>query len=138
MSTVTGTTIWSRGEEMFAVIPLPGSDQWRLFASIPEGFPEQASDQDVIAAFDPMLRRYAGTNAAALRSIGCPSVFCMNRRLADTYRKQRVLLGGDAAHIHSPLGGQGMNTGIADAENLAWKLALVVAGVAAGRLLDSY
>ena len=62
----------------------------------------------------------------------------MNRRIADTYRKHRVLLGGDAAHIHSPLGGQGMNTGIADAENLAWKLAVVVAGGAADRLLDSY
>ena len=53
----------------------------------------------------------------------------MNRRLADTYRTHRVLLGGDAAHVHSPLGGQGMNIGIADAENLAWKLAVVVAGV---------
>lgn len=133
-----GTTIWTRGGELFAVIPLPGSDQWRLFASIPEGFPEPASDHDVIAAFDPLLRRYVGTDGAALRSIGWTSVFRMNRRLADTYRKQRVLLGGDAAHIHSPLGGQGMNTGIADAENLAWKLAVVAAGAAGDGLLDSY
>jgi 4,5-epoxidase len=49
-----------------------------------------------------------------------------------------VLLAGDAAHIHSPFGGQGMNTGIGDAENLAWKLALVVAGRAGTGLLDTY
>ena len=54
------------------------------------------------------------------------------------YRCDRVLLAGDAAHIHSPLGGQGINTGIGDAENLAWKLALVVAGGAAASLLDTY
>ena len=54
------------------------------------------------------------------------------------YRRGRVLLAGDAAHIHSPLGGQGMNTGIGDAENLAWKLALVVSGRADHSLLDTY
>ncbi len=49
-----------------------------------------------------------------------------------------MLLAGDAAHIHSPLGGQGMNTGIGDAENLAWKLALVISGRAGDGLLDTY
>jgi 2-polyprenyl-6-methoxyphenol hydroxylase-like FAD-dependent oxidoreductase len=58
--------------------------------------------------------------------------------IADSYRRVRALLAGDAAHIHSPFGGQGMNTGIGDAENLAWKLALVVAGRAGERLLDTY
>ena len=52
--------------------------------------------------------------------------FRIHRRLADTYRNGRILLAGDAAHVHSPFGGQGMNTGIGDAENLAWKLAMVV------------
>ena len=66
------------------------------------------------------------------------SAFRIQRRLADTYRRGRVLLAGDAAHIHSPLGGQGMNTGIGDAENLAWKLALVVGGRADASLLDTY
>ncbi|OLT14096.1 hypothetical protein BJF78_20080 [Pseudonocardia sp. CNS-139] len=54
------------------------------------------------------------------------------------YRHGRVLLAGDAAHIHSPAAGQGMNTGIQDAVNLAWKLALVATGRADARLLDSY
>jgi 2-polyprenyl-6-methoxyphenol hydroxylase-like FAD-dependent oxidoreductase len=59
-------------------------------------------------------------------------------RSTPTYRRGRVLLAGDAVHIHSPAGGQGMNTGMLDATNLAWKLALVVAGRTSETLLDSY
>ncbi|MGV3709880.1 MAG: FAD-dependent monooxygenase [Gemmatimonas sp.] len=59
-------------------------------------------------------------------------------RQAAQYRKSRVLLAGDAAHIHSPIGGQGMNTGLQDAVNLGWKLAQVVNGVSSERLLDTY
>jgi 4,5-epoxidase len=55
-----------------------------------------------------------------------------------TYRAGRALLAGDAAHIHSSMGGQGMNTGMGDAENLAWKLALVVRGLAGTDLIDTY
>jgi 2-polyprenyl-6-methoxyphenol hydroxylase-like FAD-dependent oxidoreductase len=59
-------------------------------------------------------------------------------RQAATYRKARVLLAGDAAHVHSPVGGQGLNTGVQDAVNLGWKLAQVVKGVAPDSLLDTY
>jgi 2-polyprenyl-6-methoxyphenol hydroxylase-like FAD-dependent oxidoreductase len=59
-------------------------------------------------------------------------------RSTPAYRRVRVLLAGDALHIHSPAGGPGMNTGMLDATNLAWKLALVVGGRASGTLLDSY
>lgn len=65
-------------------------------------------------------------------------MFRIQRRLADTYRSRNALLAGDAAHIHSPIGGQGMLTGIGDAENLAWKLALVVRGCATDALLATY
>lgn len=64
--------------------------------------------------------------------------FKIHRRSINQYRHGRVFLAGDAAHIHSPIGGVGMNTGIQDAYNLAWKLALVVKGKADQRLLDSY
>jgi 2-polyprenyl-6-methoxyphenol hydroxylase-like FAD-dependent oxidoreductase len=64
--------------------------------------------------------------------------FRCHRRSASAYRRGRVLLAGDAVHIHSPAGGQGMNTGIMDAHNLGWKLALVASGRAPGALLDSY
>jgi 2-polyprenyl-6-methoxyphenol hydroxylase-like FAD-dependent oxidoreductase len=64
--------------------------------------------------------------------------FRINERKVDTYGQGRVFLAGDAAHVHSPAGGQGMNTGMQDAFNLAWKLALVHAGGAGPKLLDSY
>ena len=59
-------------------------------------------------------------------------------RQAAAYRKARVLLAGDAAHVHSPVGGQGLNTGVQDAVNLGWKLAQVVKGVSPDSLLDTY
>lgn len=62
----------------------------------------------------------------------------MDARLADSYRRSRVLLAGDAAHVVPPTGGHGMNTGIGDADNLAWKLAAVTAGPAGEALLDTY
>ena len=64
--------------------------------------------------------------------------FRCHLRSTPTYRRGRILLAGDAVHIHSPAGGQGMNTGIMDAQNLAWKLALVADGHASDRLLDTY
>ena len=64
--------------------------------------------------------------------------FRCHRRSASAYRHGRVLLAGDAVHLHSPAGGQGMNTGILDAHNLGWKLALVASGRAPDTLLDSY
>jgi hypothetical protein len=66
------------------------------------------------------------------------STYHVHHRVTDHFRKGRAFLLGDAAHIHSPAGGQGMNTGIGDAINLAWKLAAVVAGSASDSLLDSY
>ena len=64
--------------------------------------------------------------------------FRCHRRSASAYRRGRVLLAGDAVHVHTPAGGQGMNTGIMDAHNLGWKLALVASGRAPDALLDSY
>ena len=66
------------------------------------------------------------------------ATFHCHRRSASAYRRGRVLLAGDAVHIHSPAGGQGLNTGIMDAHNLGWKLALVASGRAPDALLDSY
>src|SRR6201999_3381408 len=66
------------------------------------------------------------------------SGFRINERKVRDYRSGRVFLAGDAAHIHSPAGGQGMNTGMQDAFNLAWKLALVCRGEASEQILKSY
>jgi 2-polyprenyl-6-methoxyphenol hydroxylase-like FAD-dependent oxidoreductase len=66
------------------------------------------------------------------------STYHVHHRVAEHFRKGRAFLLGDAAHIHSPAGGQGMNTGIGDAVNLGWKLAAVLAGRAPDSLLDTY
>lgn len=66
------------------------------------------------------------------------SGFWIHERMINAYRNRRIFFAGDAAHVHSPAGGQGMNTGIQDAYNLAWKLALVISGHANKTLLDSY
>lgn len=149
-----GVSVWLRGEEMFGAFPLPGQDLWRLMAPV-EPLPATAVGADAGASASPQVRsqrptdgvldelrrllyEHTGTPAAAVRDAEWTSTFRVHRRLATTYRRGRILLAGDAAHIHSPLGGQGMNTGLGDAENLAWKLVLVARGLADGSLLDTY
>ena len=73
-----------------------------------------------------------------IRAMNWFSTYRVHHRVADHYRQGRAFLVGDAAHVHSPAGGQGMNTGIGDAINLAWKLAAVIRGTAPDSLLDSY
>ncbi|WP_321795770.1 FAD-dependent monooxygenase [Caballeronia sp. J97] len=73
-----------------------------------------------------------------LSSMRWSSVYRVSHRIAQHYSRSRVFLAGDAAHIHPPVGGQGMNTGLQDAHNLAWKLTLASRGLASGTLLDSY
>jgi hypothetical protein len=74
----------------------------------------------------------------SIKKVNWFSTYHVHHRVAQHFRKGRAFLAGDAAHIHSPAGGQGMNTGIGDAINLAWKLAAVVSGRAPESLLDSY
>ncbi|GAA4616291.1 FAD-dependent monooxygenase [Actinoallomurus liliacearum] len=84
-----------------------------------------------------VLRRVSGTDVT-LSDVHLVSTFTDRAKQTTTYRQGRVLLAGDAAHIHSPLGGQGLNLGIGDAMNLGWKLAATVRGYAPDGLVDSY
>jgi 2-polyprenyl-6-methoxyphenol hydroxylase-like FAD-dependent oxidoreductase len=84
-----------------------------------------------------VLRRVSGTDVT-LTDVQLASSFTDRAKQTTTYRRGRVLLAGDAAHIHSPLGGQGLNTGLGDAMNLGWKLAATVHGHAPDGLLDTY
>ena len=90
-----------------------------------------------LESLQDVLRRVSGTDVT-LASMSVASSYTDRARQATTYRKGRVLLAGDAAHVHSPLGGQGLNTGIGDAMNLGWKLAATVQGWAPEDLLDTY
>ncbi|RJQ79004.1 FAD-dependent oxidoreductase [Pseudonocardiaceae bacterium YIM PH 21723] len=83
------------------------------------------------------LRRVSGTDVTVIR-VHVAGRYTDTTRQATTYRRGRVLLCGDAAHVHSPAGGQGLNLGIGDAVNLGWKLAAVARGSASDSLLDSY
>ncbi|MBP0459101.1 FAD-dependent oxidoreductase [Streptomyces montanisoli] len=84
------------------------------------------------------LRRVSGTDVTLTALHGAATRWSDNTRQAATYRSGRVLLAGDAAHVHSPFGGQGLNLGVGDAMNLGWKLGAVVAGWAPEGLLDTY
>ena len=98
---------------------------------------EDRSVPPTLEEFGRQLRAYAGTDFG-VHSPRSLSRFTDATRLAERYRMGRVLLAGDAAHVHPPLGGQGLNLGIQDAFNLGWKLAAEVAGWAPDGLLDSY
>jgi hypothetical protein len=94
---------------------------------------EPVTEDEIRSAF----ARIAGEDFG-MTEMRWSSRFLSERRQARRYRVDRVFLAGDAAHVHSPLGGQGMNTGIGDAMNLGWKLAEAVRGTAPAGLLDSY
>lgn len=98
---------------------------------------EDRSVPPTLAEFRTQLRAYAGTDFG-VHSPRSLSRFSDATRLAEQYRAGRVFLAGDAAHVHPPLGGQGLNLGIQDAFNLGWKLAAEVRGWAPDSLLDSY
>ncbi|WP_280400362.1 rifampin monooxygenase [Nocardia carnea] len=122
-------------EHRFGLMPL-GDGLYRV--GVPAA--EVAADRSVpptLAEFAHQLRAYAGTDFG-VHSPRRLSRFGDATRLAERYRAGRVLLAGDAAHIHPPLGGQGLNLGVQDAVNLGWKLAAEIAGWAPEGLLDSY
>lgn len=116
-----------------ALFPV-GDHRWRIIASASDG----AGDGD--PTLEDMQRLLDERTARQWRITETLwlSDFGVNERQVDKYVHGRVLLAGDAAHVHSPAGGQGMNTGMQDAANLAWKIALVERGGANAQLLETY
>jgi 2-polyprenyl-6-methoxyphenol hydroxylase-like FAD-dependent oxidoreductase len=119
---------------MLITSALPGN-QLRVVAGVPDGTP--APDHAAVA--DLLDSRAGGQICGArVQSVAGSSAYRVQQRVAATLRSGNVFLLGDAAHTHSPAGGQGMNTGIQDAANLGWKLHHVLTGRAPTELLDSY
>lgn len=121
------------------------SGRWRLFGAVPPDLTThgtgEVSHEPYAAANVEDLRRWMREYVVAeatLRRVGWSALFRVHSRLVERFRVGDVFLVGDAAHLHSPAGGQGMNLGIGDAVNLGWKLALVATGQARESLLDSY
>jgi 2-polyprenyl-6-methoxyphenol hydroxylase-like FAD-dependent oxidoreductase len=118
---------------LVVVAPLPGGHH-RVVATV-DNAPEQPSINDVQSLLD---RRGPVVRAAKVHDLVWSSRFRVHHRLADRYRSGRILLAGDAAHVHSPAGGQGMNTGIRDGVALGHALARVLNGRADDSALDEY
>ncbi|RSD17088.1 FAD-dependent oxidoreductase [Amycolatopsis eburnea] len=122
--------MWRHAEGLVTLCPLPSTDLFQYQASVTPG-----QDPGLgLANLQAVLERRSGRTDVRLGEPEWVSLWRANVRLAARYREGRVFLAGDAAHIHSPAGGQGMNTGIQDAHNLGWKLAMGASPV----LLDSY
>lgn len=136
--------------DLLVAIPIKGHQRYRMsMIAAPElstagagsgdgvahGF--EGARKPTLADIQAVLDRLAPEPTTA-RNLRWSSVFRISHRIVDRYSDGRVFVAGDAAHIHPPTGAQGMNTGIQDAHNLAWKLALAVQGYASDGLLDSY
>jgi len=125
--------MWRSTEGFLALCPLPSTNVFQFQAGI-------APDQECSTSLDSyqsLIERRTRRSDITLSDPGWMSLWRANIRMVDRYRAAPIFLAGDAAHVHSPAGGQGMNTGIQDAYNLGWKLAAVIGGVDAS-LLDSY
>ncbi|MBF6204106.1 FAD-dependent monooxygenase [Streptomyces gardneri] len=137
-------------DDLLVCIPLPGRGRYRVSMLVPDELAIAATtDRDGLGQrfgsgpapqlrhIQAVLDRLAPEPVTASR-LRWSSVFRISHRIVDSYARGRVFVAGDAAHIHPPTGAQGMNTGIQDAHNLAWKLALAVSGDSAPQLPASY
>ena len=128
--------LWWHNGGTVAMFPF-GNEIWRVFSMRGPDSP-QGDEPATLEELQHCVDHY-GPSGLKLRDPSWLSIFRINERLAARYRVGRCFLAGDAAHIHSPAGGQGMNTGIQDAVNLGWKLAYVLSGAGdSDLLLDSY
>ncbi|MBV9569406.1 MAG: FAD-dependent monooxygenase [Hyphomicrobiales bacterium] len=120
--------------DFLAIFPLKGRGRARLIGTVRD----ERADHAETLTFDDVANRAIEHLKVNVETVNWFSTYRVHHRVAGHFRKARAFLLGDAAHIHSPAGGQGMNTGIGDAINLAWKLAAVLGGRAPDALLDSY
>ncbi len=120
--------------DFLAVFPLAGRGRARLIGTVRD---ERADHADTLR-FEDVSDRAINHLKVQVEKVNWFSTYHVHHRVTEHFRRGRAFLLGDAAHIHSPAGGQGMNTGIGDAINLAWKLAAVLDGRASDNLLDSY
>ncbi|MFH8381776.1 FAD-dependent monooxygenase [Kitasatospora sp. NPDC018058] len=119
---------------LLAICPLAGTEEFQLVAQFPEGTAVDLTLDGIRA----LVAERSHLTAEHVDGVRWASEFRPRAALADRFRSGRVLLAGDAAHVHSPAGAQGLNTSIQDAYNLGWKLAAVLTEKADDALLDSY
>jgi len=115
---------------------MPGEKRWRIVGAFPEGHEGEAGEV-LYEEIEARIKEEAQLELDITR-VDWFSTYKVHTRHVDKFSSGRCFVAGDAAHIHTPAGGQGMNTGIQDAYNLAWKLALVIKHSARERILDTY
>jgi 2-polyprenyl-6-methoxyphenol hydroxylase-like FAD-dependent oxidoreductase len=120
--------------DFLAVFPLAATGRARLIGTVRD---ERAEHAETLQFADVSSRAIENLKVQ-IEQVNWFSTYRVHHRVADHFRTGRTFLLGDAAHVHSPAGGQGMNTGIGDAINLAWKLAAVLSGAAEAKLLNTY
>ncbi|GLY98350.1 FAD-dependent oxidoreductase [Actinoplanes sp. NBRC 103695] len=125
--------LWPSDQGMLGLTPL-GDELWQFQSPI---LPGEAPGVPSLEFYQRLFDERTGTGNVVLTGASWLSVYIVNVRMVDTFRNGRVLLAGDAAHVHSAAGGQGMNTGIQDAYNLGFKLDSILNG-ALSTLLDTY
>ncbi|RUT02828.1 oxygenase [Dulcicalothrix desertica PCC 7102] len=139
---------WKTDEHMFSaalgqdafvlIVPMQGEKHWRLIGNMPEhDYNNQVSSEvsydEVENKVKQLVRR-----PLDITNVRWFSTYKVHTRHAEKFKYGRCFLAGDAAHVHTPAGGQGMNTGIQDVYNLAWKIAFILKGYAKDSLLESY
>lgn len=120
-------------EDFYIVFPIRTSGTFRIIGLMPHDIRDQANPP-----FEQIAPYVEQTLSIMIDKTRWNSVYHVHHRVAERFRVGKAFLAGDAGHIHSPAGGQGMNTGIGDAINLAWKLAAVLQGRASEQVLDTY
>ena len=115
--------------------PMAGTNSHRIIGTIPASFtdPEKISFHDLEKTIKDLVKM-----PLDIEAVNWFSIYKLHHRSVTAFSKNNCFLAGDAAHIHSPAGGQGMNTGLMDAYNLSWKLALVIKNIAGRKILDTY
>jgi len=123
-------------EVFTAFFPMPGEHRYRIIGT----FPESRNEDEGEVLYEEIERQIKEEAKMSLEisDVRWFSLYKVHSRRVNKFSEGRCFVAGDAAHIHSPAGAQGMNTGIQDAYNLAWKLALVIKGIAGERLLNTY
>ncbi|WP_233863931.1 FAD-dependent monooxygenase [Paraburkholderia adhaesiva] len=131
--------VFASGEGLVVLLPF-GNGRWRLMADHKAVLPTAPEGAVALPTLDECreIIEHRVHHPVEVSDMTWSSYFSVNSRMVRELRMERVFFAGDAAHVHSPAGAQGMNTGIQEAFNLGWKLARVIAGGAPDRLLDTY
>ncbi|HVE61942.1 MAG TPA: FAD-dependent monooxygenase, partial [Chitinophagaceae bacterium] len=128
-------TVYLSKQTFLGLFPMQGNNRFRVIGILPQEY--QNENPESFEEITPFIQKQV-TAKLKFSDTAWFSIYRLHHRWIENFRDRRIFFAGDAAHIHSPAGGQGMNTGIQDAYNLVWKLAFTINGNGSSKLLDTY